>query len=1096
VLQVPALTAQQLRTLAGHVPQAVAASRMLAPLDRGSRLHLALGLPLRNTAELDALIADLGDPHSPRYQHFLTPEQFAAAFGPTEDEYAAAIQFAQAHHLEVTGTHSNRGLLVVTGEVNDIEEAFGVKLNLYQHPTRGQFFAADRDPIAPTGFTLQDVSGLSNFDQPHPMNLTHTAAAPATPYVTGSGPGGYFIGKDFRAAYAPSVTLTGTGQTVGLLEFDGFFPADETANFAAAGLPAVPTQTVLLDGMSGAAGGNNVEVILDIMMAAYMAPGLQKVLVYEGQVPNDILNRMATDNTAQQLSSSWGFGINATTEQIFKQFIAQGQSFLQASGDSGGYTKGVMTPSDDPSVTVVGGTSLTTAGKGGAWQSETAWSGSGGGVSTTYSIPTWQQGLNLAAKGGSNTMRNIPDVALTADIQMYLICNNGQQISVGGTSAAAPLWAGFIALANQQGAASAKPRLGFLNPTIYSLGNSGNFGSDLHDITVGSNGAFKALAGYDLATGWGSPAGQHLIYDMTGTSATGSFTLTPASTALTIVRPGSAATSVAVTQTGNFKGTVAMAVSGLPAGVTANVAAMTSGGSSLTFTVAATAATGVYPLTVTGTSGSLTATTAITLTVVAPTLTLTTPTPTLTIARPGTATAAILVSETNGLTGAASLVLSGVPAGVTASLSTSSTASSSVLTLTVSSTAAAGTSTITITGTNGTLKATTTVTLTVAVPTLTLAAQTPTLTVTRPGTATSTIVVSQTNGLTGTTALAVSGLPTGVTASLSPASTATNSLLSLTASSAAVAGTSTITITGTNGTLKATTTVSLTVTVPSFTLGFTPAALSVPRGSSVSGTAVITPVNGFSAAITLTATGLPTGVTMTLGKATTTAIPVTFAALSTTVAGSYPVTLTGVSGAITSSAKVSLTVVAAQAGTSLVNLAPYYNVQGIAIDNQAFSGPGIDGASNGMAEAYSTTVLGLSQSIAGNTFYFGPANTLDTVSSQIVALPAGQFGALKLLATGVNGAQANQVFKVTYTDGTSTSTIQSLSDWFAPASYSGETTALATAYRDTGTGLLDHRTFYLYAYSLPLNSAKTVASVTLPSNRNVVVFAATLTVGK
>src|ERR1019366_10266922 len=120
----------------------------------------------------------------------------------------------------------------------------------------------------------------------------------------------------------------------------------------------------------------------------------------------------------QQLSSSWGFSpINQTTEQIFKQFIAQGQSFYQASGDSGAYKGGIMSPADDPNVTVVGGTSLATSGADGPWQSESTWTGSGGGVSTSYPIPSYQQGLSMAANGGSLTMRNIPDVSLPAEVQ-------------------------------------------------------------------------------------------------------------------------------------------------------------------------------------------------------------------------------------------------------------------------------------------------------------------------------------------------------------------------------------------------------------------------------------------------------------------------------------------------------------------------------------------------------------------------------------------------------------------------------------------------------------------------------------------------------
>ena len=151
----------------------------------------------------------------------------------------------------------------------------------------------------------------------------------------------------------------------------------------------MPTQTVLLDGFNGAPGSGNIEVTLDIMMAAYMAPGASSIIVYEGTNPNDVLNRMATDNLASQLSSSWGWSpTNATTEQIFKQMVAQGQSLFQASGDSGAYTGAIMPPADDPNLTVVGGTSLTTAGAGGPWQSETTWSDSGGGISTTWPIPS------------------------------------------------------------------------------------------------------------------------------------------------------------------------------------------------------------------------------------------------------------------------------------------------------------------------------------------------------------------------------------------------------------------------------------------------------------------------------------------------------------------------------------------------------------------------------------------------------------------------------------------------------------------------------------------------------------------------------------
>ena len=461
-LMKPAHAAPQV--LQHHVPQAIHESRRLGPVPAENHMALAVGLPLRNEGELDTFLAQLSDPRSPNYQHYLSATEFAERFGPTEEDYGKLSAFFQANGFEISATHTNRLILDVAGPVSAVERTFHVQMAIWEHPTRGEFFAPEADPWIDSGVAILDVTGLDNFVLPRPMDLKASALDSSAPLssATGSGPAGLYIGKDFRAAYAPSVTQTGAAQTVGLFELDGFYTADVAANFAQAGLTPVSVQTVLLDGFNGSPGSGNIEVTLDIMMAAYMAPGA-KVIVYEGTNWNDVLNRMATDNLAKQLSSSWCFSpINSTTENIFKQMIAQGQSLLQASGDSGAYSGPIYPPSDDPNVTVVGGTALTTSGPAGSWVSETTWSGSGGGVSTTYAIPSYQQGVNMKALGGSTTMRNIPDVALTAAIQMFLIANNGSGYMIGGTSAAAPLWAGFIALANQQAVANGKSPAGFL----------------------------------------------------------------------------------------------------------------------------------------------------------------------------------------------------------------------------------------------------------------------------------------------------------------------------------------------------------------------------------------------------------------------------------------------------------------------------------------------------------------------------------------------------------------------------------------------------------------------------------------------------------
>jgi uncharacterized repeat protein (TIGR03803 family) len=504
------------------VPAAVSKTTVVRPSPRWEKLNLSIGLPLRNREALTNLLRQIYDPASTNFHHYLTPDQFTQKFGPTEEDYEAVVHFARTHGLIVTARHSNRALVSVRGTVADVERVFNVTLNEYQHPTEARTFRAPAsDPSLDLAVPVLSINGLDDFVLPH-ANVRVQPLSQAKPALTGSGPGGYYLGYDFRAAYLPGVSLTGTGQTVGLLEFDsGYYPGDITAYEALAGLPNVPVSTVLLDGYSGSpAGDGNGEVSLDIEMAISMAPRLNAVQVYEGSSTDDILNRMATDDTARQLSASWTYGTDATSDQIFLEFAAQGQTFFNASGDSGAYAGEPASPTDDPNITIVGGTSLGTSGPQGAWASETVWTPySGGGISARYAIPAWQQGVNMTTNQGSTTMRNLPDVAMAAD-NIYLIYNNGVAAVASGTSCATPLWAGFAALVNELALASAQPPMGFLNPAIYNMGkgsNSLSYASLFHDITAGNNEnthsptRFAAAPGYDLCTGWGTPNGSNLL---------------------------------------------------------------------------------------------------------------------------------------------------------------------------------------------------------------------------------------------------------------------------------------------------------------------------------------------------------------------------------------------------------------------------------------------------------------------------------------------------------------------------------------------------------------------------------------------------------
>jgi hypothetical protein len=536
--------AAQIQVLKGHVPKVAATQQPLGNLDASTRLDLAIGLPLRNPDQLKSLIQQIYQPGNTNFRHYLTPDEFIARFSPSATNYQAVIDFATADGLKVTGLHSNRTLVDVNGAVADIEKAFHVKLRLYQHPSEArEFFAPDGELSVELGTPLLAISGLDNFTTPHPLlrrgkNSPSKSAGP----LAGSGSGGTYQGADFRAAYLPGVSLTGAGQTIGLFEMDGFVATDISTYNNEASLTSITPTTVPIDGFNGSATleDGDDEVALDIDMAHSMAPQAS-IIVYEGPPPsleentdtspittthvNDILNRMATDNKASQVSCSWGFDVNATTLQIFEQYGAQGQSFFLACGDSGAFAGAVAEPADDPYITVVGGTELTTTGPAGSWVSETTWnSGSsilgvaatGGGISLVYPIPAWQQGISMTANQGSTTMRNVPDVAMVAD-NVWIVAN-GEGQSVGGTSVAAPLWAGVVALANEQAAASGLAPIGFANPALYAIAKGADYASCFHDITTGNNTTsespdkFYAVAGYDLCTGWGTPDGTNLIH--------------------------------------------------------------------------------------------------------------------------------------------------------------------------------------------------------------------------------------------------------------------------------------------------------------------------------------------------------------------------------------------------------------------------------------------------------------------------------------------------------------------------------------------------------------------------------------------------------
>ena len=526
------------RQLSGHVPAAVRSLATTGVLPATNELSLAIGVPLRDAAGLDNFLADIYNPTSPNYRQFLTVAEFTARFGPTAADYAAVQNFARTNGFTITGMHGNRLVLDVRGRVADIERTFHLKLRKYRHPTEArEFFAPDAEPVVAADLPVMQVSGLDNYTTKQALSVVRPLAANEVVPQAGSGTLGTYLGADFRNAYAPGVTQTGSGQSVALVQFDGYYTNDIAAYLSAAGLTGTfhgnITNIPVAGGVTNV-GSQNGEVCLDIDMVIVMAPGISNIFVYETTTNTPwptILNAIASDTNhfARQISCSWSdkspsaLNTNTTSSEIiFKEMAAQGQSFFAASGDSGAYVAGVPFPVESTNVTAVGGTVLTMNGTGASYASETAWYStngvsSAGGVSTNYPIPGWQQGISMVTNHGSTTMRNVPDVALTAN-NVYCIFSNGIAAVFGGTSCSAPLWAGFMALANQQATAYGNPGVGLINPIIYSLGKSTNYNLYFHDITTGSNTwsssltNFYAVPGYDLCTGWGTPAGSNLIY--------------------------------------------------------------------------------------------------------------------------------------------------------------------------------------------------------------------------------------------------------------------------------------------------------------------------------------------------------------------------------------------------------------------------------------------------------------------------------------------------------------------------------------------------------------------------------------------------------
>jgi len=1021
---------QYVQTLHHHLRPAVASQKAAAvgTLPPDQQLNFSIVLPLRNPKELAGLLERLYDPTSADFRHFLSVAQFTAAYGPSSDDYQAVVSFARANGFTVTGAPANRLVVPVRASVDQINKAFHLTMTQYRHPVEDRnFYSPDREPSLDLAVPVAHISGLDDYSIPHPMlkrsdrDLKQGVRAAN---ITGSGPQQSYLASDMRAAYYGGTALDGNGQSVGLLEFGGYYLSDVDLTFSTAGQSyEVPVNNVLLDGAAAEPEENedDGEQVLDIVQAIGMAPGLDQVRVYIG-AGNDnanVLNAMASENIAKSLSSSWNWIPDdpSTDDVFFKEFAAQGQSFFVASGDDGAYDAAInpyFYPAEDDYVTAVGGTHLTTNGPGGGWASEVAWNtpyvGSGGGISPDgIAIPAWQLGVATFLNGGSTTLRNVPDVAMEADVDNYSCNRDYCDAGYGGTSFAAPRWAGFMALVNQQAVeAGTAPSggIGFFNPGLYTIGKGTSYPEDLHDVTAGNNDTegqpvyYFAVPGYDLVTGWGSANGQSLIDELAGKQVPG-FWIEASATNISLLPGQSSTATVTVTDAAGFSGNVTLAItSPLPKGITASWSKNpTSGISVLTIQASATAPSGTNTLTISGTSGKLTAVSHFTLQIQGPTFALSS-TPNSLLLNPGSSvTSAIALSPENGFTGSVKLSASGLPAGVTASFSPSSTSGTSTLTLKASASAVQGQTGITITGTSGSLVVSTQIPLVVAAPSIVFYGPSA-LSMGQNSSVSTYFYVVGDNGLTGNIQLSISGLPAGVTASFSPdvvSSRDDQTILTLISSSSTPFETRNLTITGTSGSVAVSTTLALSVDPPTFVISG-PVQAALGQGTTSTFPLYVYSEFGFSGYAKLAVSGLPQGVTAFISPNPANGqTELTLSAASTVPVGESKLTITGTSGKLSATTSFPLgiftpTFVVSSPGSVSMGQGAATSVPISVTQEYGFSG------------FVNLSVSGLPK---GVTAYISPNPTNGKSSLSLVSSSSATLGTVEVAITGTSGKQTS-----------------------------------------------------------------------------------------
>ena len=474
----------------------------------------------------------------------LSRTEYEERYGADPKDAEQVEAFARAHGLQVLSVDLGSRTIKLTGTAAACSTAFQVELSTYQGPEatyRGRvgsvYIPAHLEQV------IHSVHGLDN--RPQARAHFRIAQSNESTHVRANQSSSIsYTAPQVGQLYDFPANATGRGQTIGIIELGGgYTQSDLDTYFSGLGISPAPTVTaVSVDGganqPTGDSNGPDAEVMLDIEVAGAVAPAANIAVYFAPNTDSgflDAINQAVDDrtNNPSVISISWGGPESTWTSQSLQSFnsaieaaSAVGVTICIAAGDDGS-TDGVDDgldhvdfPASSPYALACGGTTLD--GSGTTISSEVVWNdlpdngASGGGVSATFPLPTFQANAKVppSVNPGNFVGRGVPDVAGDADpFTGYQIDVDGSNIVVGGTSAVAPLWAGLIACFNS----SLNTPVGYLNPTLYQTvaAAAGTF----HDIISGNNGDYSAGPGWDACSGWGSPNGAAILQTLAGTSA-------------------------------------------------------------------------------------------------------------------------------------------------------------------------------------------------------------------------------------------------------------------------------------------------------------------------------------------------------------------------------------------------------------------------------------------------------------------------------------------------------------------------------------------------------------------------------------------------